>query len=212
MVLMPMNANSSETEEDAATDGGDPIYFYKPNLVGSPWVFVLRANGLAWELGRRSGFVRYEQVRRVRLSYRPGTMQSYRFLAEIWSEQGPKLQISSTSFRSMMEQARQDAEYAAFITELHKRLAATGSTAQFLAGMHPIMYWLGAAVFAVIGVVLGGFLVRTLWQGDLTGAAVVAAVIALLVWQVGTIFHRNRPGSYRPDAVPAAVLPRPRRT
>ena len=210
MVTTPMNSSSSERDEEDAAAGGDPIYFYKPNLVGNPWVFVLRANGIAWELGRRSGLVPYRQIRRVRLSYRPGTMQSYRFLAEIWSEQGPKLQISSTSFRSMMEQARQDAEYAAFVTELHDRLAAAGSTAQFQAGMHPIMYWLGASVFAVIGVVLGGFLLRTLWQGDLTGAAVVAAVIALLVWQVGTIFHRNRPGTYRPDAVPAAVMPRPR--
>jgi hypothetical protein len=207
MVMVPMNASLSEPEGDAA-DCGSSTYFYKPNLVGSPWVFVLRDDGLAWEFGRRSGLVPYDQIRRVRMSYRPGTLQSYRFLTEIWSPGSPKLQISSTSFRSLMEQARQDAEYAAFVTDLHKRLATAGSAARFQAGMHPVMYWLGAAVFAVIGLALVGFLIRTLLQGDLAGTAVVAGVIALLVWQVGTIFYRNRPGGYRPEALPSALLPR----
>jgi hypothetical protein len=209
MVAIPMNASAtSDADNVAVSDTGDPIYAYKPNLVGSAWVFSLRAQGLAWEFGRRSGFVRYNQIRRVRLAFRPGTLQSYRFLAEIWAPESPKLQISSTSFRSLMEQARQDADYAAFVTELHKRLAAAGSTALFEAGMHPLMYWLGTAVFAVIGVALCGFLVRTLLNGDWTGAAVVAGVILLLLWQVGTIFYRNRPATYRPDAPPAVVLPR----
>jgi hypothetical protein len=202
--------NTSVTSDADDGPDGDPTYHYKPNLIGAAWVFRLRANGLDWEFGRRSNFIRYDEIRRVRLSFRPGTMQSYRFLTEIWVPRNPKLQISSTSFRSLMEQARQDAEYTAFVRELHKRLATAGSTAQFQAGMHPLIHWLGTAVFLLIALALFAFLLRILLNGDLAGAAVIVAVIALLVWQVGTIFYRNRPGTYRPDDPPAIVLPRAR--
>src|SRR5262245_35526467 len=117
MVTVPMNASATSDEDAAAASDGDPIYGYNPNLVGSPWVFTLKRDGLAWEYGRRSGLVRYDQISRVRLSYRPATLQGYRFITEIWSPQNPKLQISSTSFRGLMEQARQDDEYTAFIVE-----------------------------------------------------------------------------------------------
>jgi hypothetical protein len=203
MVSPAMNTNTPEHGSDAAEDRADPVYVYKPNLMGSPWVFHLRADGLAWEYGRRSGLVPYD-----RMSFRPATLQTQRFITEIWTPGSPKLQLSSTTFRSMMEQARQDAEYTEFVTEFHRRIAAVGSKAAFESGMHPALYWLGALVFLAIGVTLFGFLLRTLWQKDWTGAAVVGAVIALLGWQSGMIFKRNRPQTYRPEAPPEVVLPR----
>ena len=208
MVAIPMNASADPQMEDDAAADGDLTYAYKPNLVGAPWVFSLKREGIAWEYGRRSGLVRYDQVRRVRLSYRPATLQMHRFLAEVWSPQNPKLQISSTSFRGLMEQARQDGEYTAFVTELHRRLAAAGTAARFESGMNALLYWTGAAVMAVISATLVVFLFRVLANGDLTGAAVVVGLMVLFVWQVGTIFYRNRPQIYRPDAPPAAALPR----
>ena len=203
-----MNASVPSDAETAAEEGGDPIYSYKPNLMGSPFVFRLGPTGLAWEYGRRSGSIGYDQVQRVRISFRPATLQAQRYLAEIWAPQGPKLQIASTSFRGLVEQTRQDAEYTAFVRELHRRLAAAGSAARFEAGMHPMLYWPGAAVFTAIGLAVGGFLVHTLLNGDWTGAAVVVGVIVLLLWQIGTMFYRNRPLTYRPEAPPGVVLPR----
>ena len=209
MVTAAMNTSAtSGQEEGAVLDGDNPSYAYKAGLMSAPWEFSLTAKGLAWQLGRRSGLIRYDQVRRVRLSFRPSSLQSYRFLTEIWSPEHPKIQIYSASFRSLMEQQRQDAAYSAFVTELHKRLAAAGSSAQFESGMNPVMYWLGAAVMTAGGLALAWMLVRTLTAGDLAGTGVIAAVIAVCVWQVGRIFHRNRPQTYRPDAVPSVVLPR----
>ena len=209
MVPAAMNSNpASDAEDDAASDGRDPSYAYNPNLMGSAWEFSLRAKGIEWQYGRRSGLVRYDQVQRVRMSFRPATLQGHRFLTEIWSPQNPKLQISSTSFRGLMEQARQDGEYNAFVTELHRRLAAAGTTARFESGMNAALYWMGAAIMAVIGATLVVFLARVLMTGDLTGAAVVVGVMLLFVWQVGRIFYRNRPRTYRPEALPGPVLPR----
>lgn len=209
MVTAAMNTSiTSDDEHDAALrEQGDPIYFYKPNLMGVPWVFQLRRNGLAWEYGRRSGVVPYDAVRRVRMSFRPGTMQMQRFLTEVWAPQSPKLTISSVSFRGLLEQARQDDDYIAFVSELHRRLAAAGSQARFESGMHPALYWMGAVVFAGIGLTLAGFFVATLLKRDLTGAVVVAAVVALVIWQAGMIFRRNRPQIYRPQELPKVVFP-----
>ena len=183
-------------------------YSYKPNLMGSAWEFALEPEGVAWQFGRRSGLVRYDRVERVRMSYRPASLQSHRFVTEVWSPDNPKMQIYSTSFRGLMEMARQDAAYAAFVSELHRRLAAVNSTARFSSGIHPVLYWFGAAIFAVLGLVLLVFLVRTLMAGDWRGGAVVAAVLLLFGWQSSGIFSRNRPQTYRADAPPAVVLPR----
>lgn len=203
-----MSANPESDMDAAVFEDGVPTYAYKPNLLGSPWIFRLTGRGLAWEFGHRSGLVPYDSVRRVRMSFRPATLQSHRFLTEIWSPQSPKLQISSTTFRSLMEQARQDAPYREFVTELHRRVAAAGAQAQFQNGMHPALYWMGVAVFGGIGLGLVTFLVRTLWLADWTGVAVIVGIAALFVWQVGMVLYRNRPGTYRPDALPALALPR----
>ena len=50
-------------------------------------------------------------------------------------------------------------------------------------------------------------IVRALDTGAYSGAAVVGAFFALFVWQSGTYFWRNRPGHYRPDALPTELVP-----
>jgi hypothetical protein len=209
MMHAAMNSNpESDADDDVSFRGDDPVYGYKPNLMGSPWVFRLTDKGIAWEYGRRSALLRYEHVRRVRMSYRPATLQTHRFLTEIWGELSPKLQISSTSFRGLMEQQRQDAEYTAFIGELHRRLATSGSGVRFEAGMNRWLYWLGSLVMLAIAVALVGLMGRTMLNRDIAGFAVVAGVMLLFAWQVGTMFYRNRPLIYRPEQPPPAVLPR----
>ena len=204
MVRPAMNANG---ETDESGESGGPVYGYRPNMMGAAMVFSLKRNGFAWEVGRRSGFVRYDQVRRVRLSYRPATMQMHRFLTEIWSEQTPKLQIASAS-GGLLDQTRQDTSYADFIAELHRRLVAAGSTARFEAGMHPLLYWGGSIFMVGLAVMLAILLGRAAINRDLPGFALMAVVSLLFVWQVGSLFYRNRPQTYRPEALPPRVLPR----
>jgi hypothetical protein len=50
--------------------------------------------------------------------------------------------------------------------------------------------------------------VRVLQAGAIVSAAIVGAFLALYLWQAGNFFRRNRPGTYRPDALPADVMPR----
>lgn len=203
-----MVATPEPGQDDAAAANGDPIYAYKPSLIGPPSEFVLKPDALHWRIGGRAGRIRYDRVRAVRMSFRPVTMQSRRFVTEVWSADNPKIQIASASWRSVMEQERMDAAYAAFIGELHRRLAAVGTMARFSTGMPVASYWLGVTVFAAVMLAMVGMLVHALQRQQWSGAAIVGVICAVFAIQLGNYFRRNRPSRYRPDAIPDAVLPR----
>lgn len=192
-----------------ATDpeSGDPVYVYKPSLLGAPHEFRLAPDAFVWRVGGRTGSAPYRDIRRLRLSYRPMTLQSYRFQAEIWLEAGPKLQIASASWRSMVELERLDHAYVAFLAELHRRMADAGAPAAFETGSPAWVYWPGVFVFVAVSLALAALTVQGLQAGATTGAVFVAIFLGAFLWQAGTFFHRNRPGTYRPDALPAAVVP-----
>ena len=97
--------------------------------------------------GPVAGRVPYERIRRIRLGFRPMTMQNYRFVTEVWPEDGPKVQIASTSWKSMVEQQRLDAEYRVFVAELCRRIGAAEGRRCFRPGRPPLIYWPGVAVF-----------------------------------------------------------------
>jgi hypothetical protein len=189
-------------------DTPDPAYAFKPSLIGSWCEFKLKSDGLHWQIGVRSGRVRYERIRAVRLSYRPVTMQSSRFITEIWSTDNPKISIVSVSWRSVIEQERQDAAYVAFITELHRRLDEAKSEAQFTTGLPVFSYWLGVVMFAVVMVTIAAMIVRALRQEQWSASAIIAAILAAFAYQIGNYFRRNRPVQYRPGAIPPEVLPK----
>jgi hypothetical protein len=186
---------------------GDPLYAYKPSLMGAPWQFRLAADALEWRVGTRSDRVPYGRMRRLRLSFRPAAMQGRRFVAEIWPMGGPKLTVASSSWKGIAEREPLDAGYLTFVTELHRRMAAAGTRAAFVRGAPPLLYWpvLAATVAAALAMV--GLTVEALRSGVIAGALFVAAFLAVFVWQMGGFCRHNRPGTYRPDVLPAGVLP-----
>jgi hypothetical protein len=197
----------TDSSDSDATDSA-PVYAYKNSLVGAPFEFRLAPDALEWRKGGYSGRTPYDRIRRIRLCFRPMTMQNHRFLGEIWTTDGPKLQIASTSWRSLVEHERLDGPYRAFVTELSRRVGAAGGQASFETGSPPLLYWPGVLVFVGAALALGALALRALSEQAFGGAAFIAAFLAFFLWQAGTFFHRNRPGTYRPDAVPPQVLPK----
>jgi hypothetical protein len=179
--------------------------------MGAPFEFRLTPDAFEWSRGRTSGRTPYERIRRIRLAFRPMTMQNYRFLTEVWTAEGPKLQIASTSWKSLVEQERFDEEYRAFVTELCRRTGAAGGQTLHQAGSPAVLYWLGVVVFLGASLALAALVVRALQQEAWGGAAFVAGFLALFLWQAGAFFRRNRPVVFPGHAVPEAVLPRRRR-
>jgi hypothetical protein len=188
-------------------DTGEPLYAYKPSFTGAPWHFRLGPEALEWHVGVRGDRIPYGRIRRLRLSFRPATMQGRRYVAEIWPQAGSKVTIASSSWKGMAEQERLDADYATFITELHRRVAAAGTRASFERGAPALLYWPSLALSVAAALAMGALAVEALRTGVLTGALFVAAFLALFLWQMGGFFRGNRPGTYRPDALPADVLP-----
>jgi hypothetical protein len=183
-------------------------YAYKSSLVGAPLEFQLAPDALEWRKGGIAGRTPYGSVRRIRLSFRPMTMQNYRFVTEVWPESGPKLQIASTSWKSLVEHQRLDAEYRAFVSELSRRVGAAGGNTAFDTGSPAFLYWPGVLVFTGASFALTALAVRALQEQAWGGAAFIAAFFALFLYQAGNFFRRNRPGTYSPDAVPPLLLPK----
>lgn len=189
--------------------GGDTVtYAYRPSLLGAPMEFQLTADALQWSAGNRSGRVTLRDVRLVRMSFSPATMQPHRFVTEIWADRTPRVDIVSTSWKSMIEQERMDAGYVAFVSELHRRIARAGAPARFVQGKPALLFWPGLVLFAAMAVMLAALVPRALESHSLGAAAFIAALVAVFIWQGGNFFRRNRPGRYRPDALPAALMPK----
>ncbi len=169
--------------------------------------FRLTADAIVWEAGSKSGRVPYRAVRRVRMTFKPVSMQSYRFVTEIWAERASRLKIISTSWKSMMEQERLDAPYTAFVGELHRRLHAAGAQVDYVRGGNPLIYWPGLVMFVVVAFGLAAVIVRALQAHAFSGALIVAAFLVFFLWQSGNLFRRNRPGRYAPEALPEELLP-----
>jgi hypothetical protein len=191
----------------AENDVSSLAYSYRPSLLGAPREFKLTHEGIEWTAGSRTGRVAFRDIRRVRMSYRPTSMQGHRFVTEVWAEGTPKLQIVSSSWKSMLEQERLDGAYAAFVAELHRHIGQARAPVRYEQGSSPLLYWIGLLVFLAVGLGLAVLVARALWENELGGAALIAAFLALFVWQSGNFFRRNRPGAYRPDALPAVLMP-----
>ncbi|HYY37472.1 MAG TPA: hypothetical protein VE801_07020 [Xanthobacteraceae bacterium] len=187
--------------------GADPVYVHKPSLMGAAWQLCLRPDALEWQRGRYSGRIPYAGITRVRLSFRPASMQTRRFVTEIWWTGGRRLSIPSTSRRLPVEWYPQDRAYGAFIRELNRRIAAVGGPAAVVTGVLAFLYWPGLALFAAVALAIAALTVRALEIGDYAGAALLGGLFALFVWQSGIFFKRNRPGRYRPEAVPNDLVP-----
>jgi len=144
------------------------------------------------------------------MSFRPTSMQPQRFVVELWGEGAPKLQVASCTWKSITEQERLDQSYSAFVQDLHSRISNAGGSARFLQGRSPLIYWPSLAVFVLVALGLAALFVRALRADTLSGAALVAAFLALFVWQGGNFIRRNRPRAYEADALPKDVMPTPR--
>ena len=68
------------------------------------------------------------------------------------------------------------------------------------------LLWAVAVAAAMLALV--GLTVRSLQLGEWAAAALIVGFVVVFAVQIGNYFRRNRPGSYRPEAVPASVLPR----
>jgi hypothetical protein len=182
-------------------------YAYKASLIGAAHRFELTGEGLSWQVAGKSGVWRYADIAKIRLSYRPVSMQSRRFRADIENTNRQQITILSTSWQTVALMAPQDRDYRAFIVELHRRMREAGSHAALIGGVRPWAHSAGVVLLALVAVSIAGLLVRALATGEFAGALFLVGFAALFGWQIGGFVRRNRPRTYTFDHLPEALLP-----
>jgi hypothetical protein len=158
-------------------------------------------------MGRRSGVWPYADIASIRLSYRPMSMQSRRFRADIVRAGGERIAILSTTWQTVALMTPQDQDYRAFVIELHRRMKAAGSTASLTGGIGTVTYAMAVAVLALLAIAMIGLLVRALATSEFTGALFLVGMAVWFAWTIGGFIKRNRPCRYSFDALPATLLP-----
>ncbi|MCC6946251.1 MAG: hypothetical protein IT539_00655 [Bradyrhizobiaceae bacterium] len=183
------------------------VYSYRPRAVGGGLSFRLGEHSLDWNLGGTWGSTPYPMMTMLRLGYRPTNFGTRRFMAEIWSQKGPKLEIASASYRSLVALDDQGPAFKDFMRELHARIAASGGNCRFEAGFPAWRWWPMAAVGAATGAFLIYIAFSTLASGDMSAGLLMAGFIVLLAWQMWPLITRNRPRRYDPRHIPEDVIP-----
>lgn len=187
----------------------EPKYFYsfKPRLMGPSYEFQLSKDTLDWQIGPRSGQIAYPMIRRIRLGYKPTNMAAARFVAEIWPLNAGKLSVFSVSARSIIDVAPQNADYAGFLRELHRRVAASKSECVFEAGFPSWRWWPSLAVGIAALLAVAFIVVQAVISAQYLVAAIFGLTGVWFLWQIWHIVMRNRPRRYTADNIPADVLP-----
>jgi hypothetical protein len=198
---------SGEHATMAADDVPATRYAYKASLIGAAHRFELTDEGLSWQVGGKSGVWRYLDIAAIRLSFRPVSMQSRRFRADIENANRQQITVLSTSWQTVALMAPQDRDYRAFIVQLHQRMREAGSDAALIGGVRPWAHSAGVVLLALVAVSIAGLLLRALATGEFAGALFLVGFAALFGWQIGGFVRRNRPRTYTFDHLPEALLP-----
>ncbi len=193
---------------DARCEAAAVAYAYQPRLGGPGRRFSLQAGRLLWEAGPQKGELALADVRAVRLRLLPAKLGQESFETEIRGRGGERLRLASVSRQSLTAVRDQGADYAAFVRALLAALAAQGPDDLDCRGGYPALRWsamatLGGATLAALLGVLG----FALAQGDYPFALLFSALLAVLAWPAGRTVWRNRPVTFRPEAVPTHLLP-----
>jgi hypothetical protein len=182
-------------------------YAYKASLIGAAHQFELTDDGLSWRIAGKTGLWPYAGISAVRLSYRPVSMQSRRFRADIDNADGGRIAILSTTWHTASLMAPQDRDYRAFIAQLHRRMARAGSMATLTGGLGPRAYAAAIALLILVAIGISGLFVRAIATGEFAGALFLVGFTAMFAWQIGGFVRRNRPRAYTFDHLPGALLP-----
>lgn len=192
---------------DPPNEAATVSYAYKASLVGAAHRFELTDEGLGWHIGGKSGVWPYDAITGVRLSYRPVSMQSRRFRADIDGGGRGRIALLSTSWQTSVLMSPQDQDYRAFIVALHQRMAEAGSNAVLTGGLKPRLYGAALVLLTLVAIAMAGLLVRAIMTGEFAGILFLIGFAALFGWQVGGFVRRNRPQRYTFNHLPRSLLP-----
>ncbi len=187
----------------------DPsVYRFRPNAFAGTRTVRLTDDALVVEEdGKPRDGAFLDEIAEVQLAYAPTRFATNRYRARIVYRKGGMVELTNESYRSLGDFKEQNAEYAAFLTELHRRLAARGCAVRFVRGSSTAAYIGNAVLTAFIFACLAAIFVMLVAWGLYWIAVVKVAIILFFVPTLIRFMRRARPGGYDPTNLPADMLP-----
>ena len=144
--------------------------------------FRLEPDALTWEEGEKSTTVRYDEIRSVQLIGYAGAGGRH-LQARLGLANGDVVKIRSHHYRGIGNFEDRSASYAAFMSELCRRLAGASGNTRFIAGSTTLwILWLVVALLAVTLAVLA-IAVIYLPSAPVLPAILVLVIAGPLIWR-----------------------------
>jgi hypothetical protein len=144
---------------------------------------------------------------RLRLRFDPTRFDHERHRCEITMRDGTKASIWSTHYVSIGEFENRAATYTPLVRALVARVAAANPACDFRVGKKGLVFWAEFAfLFAMFTLLV--FVLMAFGGYGLSGLVIVKLVIVIgFIPLLLRYMHKNRPGRFKPDAIPDDALP-----
>jgi len=189
--------------------GADPtVYRLRAHAFVKPRLYRLTENALTWEEeGAKLDGVFYDDIAEIRLAFAPTRLARNRYRAQIIFREGGMAELFNTDYQGIGNFPEQNEAYAAFLRELHRRVAAASHATVFRQGNSRLGYALNLAltVFIFAMIALAFVLLTTI--GLVWIAAIKLAIVIFFIPVLIRYMRRAKPGTYDPLALPDDVLP-----
>lgn len=182
-------------------------YAYRPRPFAAETTLDLTRDALVAVRAGRETVLPYRDIATIRLFYAPRGINFSGFKAKIYSRTGKTIAFEDRSYKSLVEQERQEGPYRAFVTALCTEAERRNPDVLIHAGKMMPMLILTALAGVVTLMLLAYFALKTLAAGQylLTfGIVVFVTYFAAWTWQ---FILRNRPRTFRARAIPVDILP-----
>ena len=182
-------------------------YEHRPRPFSNPLTLTLKGTELVAERGARTLAYALADVESLRLSFKPANTARLGFLCTLTMRDKRSLVFSNLDWRSMVENARQDPEYTAFVQALVAGIARSNPKAALLAG---VPGWRRHLFMAGMAVLLPALLAGALYFLRHGSWPLGALTLGLALWlglYARDFLTRNRPQTFRAGAIPPQVLP-----
>ena len=183
------------------------LYEHRPKPFSNSLTLDLGPATLLAERGNSKQEFRLDGIEQLRLSYRPANTARLGFACKLRARDGKTMVFSNLTWRSMVETGRQDEDYSTFTRELIARIGRASPRVEMIAGAPTWQYRLFFAAFLLLAPSLLASAGYFAMNGSWVVGVLTLALTAWLAFYAREYLVRNRPRTFRPEAIPPEVMP-----
>lgn len=178
---------------------------FKPRPVGGETLLTLKPEGIEIMKGLRAVLFRYDEIRSIRIAFRPSSMLNKRVVVFVTDKNGKHLKFFNTTYRGMAEMIYKNDVFIPFLQDFHEKLMPFKANISFTSGEPAYRYY---------AVILIGLFLGVMGLNAIFGASVgqkwyvFAALIAIYGYMMAVMWkwvQFNRPLRYECPSLPAFV-------